>query len=191
MNDHALLIKRYPNRKLYNTETSSYVNLKQIAAMVEAGTAVTILDNKSGEDLTRMMLAQIMVEKEKQSRRTPTSEFWQRFFPMRNVPFNELIDKVRRATSREKLGDIQEDLEKQIQKWVAKGQVTKDEIRSYMEKVQAGAEQFGQATEETVTGFWERLVSHGNESSANAILDKLDALEKRLTALEKKAKDKA
>lgn len=188
MNDHSVLIKRYPNRKLYNTETSSYVNLKQIADMVEEGTAVTIIDNKSGEDLTRMMLAQIMVEKEKQARRTPTSEFWQKFFPMRNVQLNEFVDKVRKVTSREKLGSIQEDLEKQIQRWVSKGQVTRDEIRVYLEKMQSGVEQFGQATEETVSGFWDKLISRSDEGALANMLAQLEELEKRVAALEKKKK---
>lgn len=186
MNEHSVLIKRYPNRKLYNTETSKYINLRQIAEMVESGGAVTIIDNRSGEDLTRMMLAQIMVEKEKQARRTPTSEFWQRFFPLRAGQFNELIDKVKRAAGPERLISVQEDMERQIQKWVSRGQVTRDEVRSYMEQVQKNVENIGHITEETVTGFWEKLISRNdNEHDLLAsLVEKISSLESRIKVLE-------
>lgn len=63
------VIKRYSNRKLYDTTQSSYVTLDEIAEMVRAGDDVSIIDNKSGEDLTRVTLAQILFEEEKRDRR--------------------------------------------------------------------------------------------------------------------------
>jgi len=59
-----LLIKRYASRRLYNTETSDYVTLEDIAAIVRAGREVQILDLKSGDDLTRQYLLQIVAEHE-------------------------------------------------------------------------------------------------------------------------------
>jgi len=63
------VIKRYSNRKLYDTTQSSYVTLDEIAEMVRAGDEISIIDNKSGEDLTRVTLAQILFEEEKRDRR--------------------------------------------------------------------------------------------------------------------------
>jgi polyhydroxyalkanoate synthesis repressor PhaR len=59
------IIKRYANRKLYDTERSSYVTLDDIAVMIKAGEEVQVVDNKSGEDLTSVTLAQIIFEAEK------------------------------------------------------------------------------------------------------------------------------
>ena len=59
------LIKRYANRKLYDTQDSRYVTLQQIAEMVRRGEDVKIIDNKSKEDLTNVTLAQIIYEEEK------------------------------------------------------------------------------------------------------------------------------
>lgn len=59
-----LLIKRYASRRLYNTETSDYVTLEQIAGFIRAGRAVRIVDLKSGADLTRQYLLQIVAEHE-------------------------------------------------------------------------------------------------------------------------------
>jgi polyhydroxyalkanoate synthesis repressor PhaR len=57
-------IKKYANRRLYNTGTSTYVTLEDLAAMVKAGEDFVVYDAKSGEDITRSVLAQIIFEQE-------------------------------------------------------------------------------------------------------------------------------
>ncbi|MGR3291352.1 MAG: polyhydroxyalkanoate synthesis repressor PhaR [Paracoccaceae bacterium] len=59
-----LLIKRYASRRLYNTETSDYVTLDDIAGFIRAGREVQIIDLKSGDDLTRQYMLQIIAEHE-------------------------------------------------------------------------------------------------------------------------------
>ena len=59
-----LLIKRYASRRLYNTETSDYVTLDDIAGFIRSGRDVKIVDLKSGDDLTRQYLLQIIAEHE-------------------------------------------------------------------------------------------------------------------------------
>lgn len=59
-----LLIKRYASRRLYNTETSDYVTLEDIAAFIRQGREVQIVDLKTGDDLTRQYLLQIIAEHE-------------------------------------------------------------------------------------------------------------------------------
>jgi len=59
-----LLIKRYASRRLYNTETSDYVTLEDIAGFIRDGREVQIIDLKSGDDLTRQYLLQIIAEHE-------------------------------------------------------------------------------------------------------------------------------
>ena len=59
-----LLIKRYASRRLYNTETSDYVTLEDIASFIRGGREVQIVDLKSGDDLTRQYLLQIIAEHE-------------------------------------------------------------------------------------------------------------------------------
>ena len=59
-----LLIKRYASRRLYNTETSDYVTLEDIAKIIRSGRQVQIVDLKTGDDLTRQYLLQIIAEHE-------------------------------------------------------------------------------------------------------------------------------
>ncbi len=64
-----ILIKRYANRKLYNTQTSRYITLKGIAELIESDEEVRVIDNESGEDITSVALSQILVDNEREGRR--------------------------------------------------------------------------------------------------------------------------
>ena len=65
------VIKRYANRKLYDTERSCYVTLDEISGMIKRGEEVKVVDNKTGEDLSAVTLAQIIFEEEKKSSKMP------------------------------------------------------------------------------------------------------------------------
>jgi len=60
----AIVIKKYANRRLYNTKSSTYVTLETLAEMVREGDHFVVVDAKSGDDLTRAVLAQIIFEQE-------------------------------------------------------------------------------------------------------------------------------
>jgi polyhydroxyalkanoate synthesis repressor PhaR len=62
--DSPIIIKKYANRRLYNTATSSYVTLDHLCMMVQDGVEFVVYDAKSGEDITRSVLTQIIVEEE-------------------------------------------------------------------------------------------------------------------------------
>ena len=83
--DKPLLIKRYASRRLYNTETSDYVTLEDIAGFIRAGREVQIIDLKSGDDLTRQYLLQIIAEHEAKGDSV--------------LPINVLTDLVRSYTT--------------------------------------------------------------------------------------------
>lgn len=63
-----VVVKKYANRRLYNTESSSYVTLEDLAVMVRQGRYFVVYDAKSGEDITRSVLTQIIVEEEAKGR---------------------------------------------------------------------------------------------------------------------------
>ena len=63
-NPEPIVIKKYANRRLYNTDTSSYVTLDDLCELVKAGQDFLVCDAKSGEDLTRSVLTQIIFEQE-------------------------------------------------------------------------------------------------------------------------------
>jgi polyhydroxyalkanoate synthesis repressor PhaR len=83
--EKPLLIKRYASRRLYNTESSDYVTLEDIAGFIRAGREVQIVDLKTGDDLTRQYLLQIIAEHESRGENV--------------LPLNVLTDLVRSYTA--------------------------------------------------------------------------------------------
>ncbi len=79
--ENTIVIKRYASRRLYNTDTSEYVTLEEIAGLVRQGKDVQIIDSKTGDDLTRQFLLQIITEQETSSESV--------------LPLNVLMDVVR------------------------------------------------------------------------------------------------
>jgi polyhydroxyalkanoate synthesis repressor PhaR len=71
MPSNTVIIKKYENRRLYDTTNSRYVNLDEVAQLLQAGNDVQVIDAASGEDITRLILTQIIVEDAK----TPDSSF--------------------------------------------------------------------------------------------------------------------
>lgn len=62
--DGIVIVKKYANRRLYNTETSSYITLDHLAAMIRAGRDFKVVDAKTDEDITHNVLTQIIMEEE-------------------------------------------------------------------------------------------------------------------------------
>ena len=89
------VIKRYSNRKLYDTKDSRYVTLLQIAEMVRTSEEVQIIDNNTKEDLTEVTLAQIIYEEQKQKA------------PSRSVPLQTLKELIHQRTEKV-LSDLRE-----------------------------------------------------------------------------------
>jgi polyhydroxyalkanoate synthesis repressor PhaR len=71
MDEKKILIKKYENRRLYDTANSRYVNLEEVAQFVQSGKDVQVVDAATGEDITRLILTQIIVEDAK----APDSSF--------------------------------------------------------------------------------------------------------------------
>ena len=71
----ALIIKRYGNRRLYNTETKSYVNYEDLSKIVRDGSDIKVVDSKTQEDVTKAVLIQMILEEEKNDKTVLPTEF--------------------------------------------------------------------------------------------------------------------
>ena len=125
------LIKRYSNRKLYDTERSCYVTLDEIAVMVRQGEEVSIIDNRTGEDLTTVTLAQIVFEEEKRDRR---------MLPIQTLRMiiqtpGEFIQRLAKPVS-----DFREQTQHQVERLRRQAQAQQEEIvtpvRDFVENIQ-------------------------------------------------------
>ena len=90
------IIKRYANRKLYDTQRSRYVTLDQIADMIRAGEDVRIIDNNSKDDLTSVTLAQILFEEEKKQRSFLSLKAMRTIIQSGGARFEELVNQAKK-----------------------------------------------------------------------------------------------
>lgn len=84
------LIKKYANRRLYDTETSSHITLDGIHDLIVAGQDVKVIDDTSGEDISRSVLLQIIVEREQDGRPILGSDFLMRIIRLYGNPMQDM-----------------------------------------------------------------------------------------------------
>ena len=86
-----VVIKKYANRRLYNTAKSSYVTLDDLAQMVRAGDDFTVYDAKTGEDITRSVLTQIIVEEEAKDQNLLPTNFLRELIRLYGDPLQGVV----------------------------------------------------------------------------------------------------
>jgi polyhydroxyalkanoate synthesis repressor PhaR len=91
----ARRIKRYDNRKLYDTEASEYVSLSDVAALVRSGETVEVVDNATGEDLTAQTLTQIILEEGKNGHNVIPSDLLHQLLRRSEEMVDSGIDQIR------------------------------------------------------------------------------------------------
>ena len=178
--ESPLLIKRYASRRLYNTETSDYVTLEDIAGFIRGGREVQIVDLKSGDDLTRQYLLQIIAEHESRGENV--------------LPLNVLNDLVRSysssagsvvpqflAASFEMLRDGQSKMMENLEKV--------NPMMANMPGIEAMQAQQAAFLKAMTTGFsgnWSGPTDEEGGSATSAEGDDLDSIRKQLAELQSK-----
>lgn len=133
-------IKRYPNRKLYDTAAKQYVSLDDLARMIRGGEAVQVVDHATGEDMTNLVLVQIIVEQEKQQGG---------FLPLAVLTGlvqagGNTLATLRRslAAPLDLLRQVDEEIERRVKHLVSLGELAEDEGRRLVQRLLAqGSEQ--------------------------------------------------
>lgn len=88
-------IKRYENRKMYDTEKGRYISLKGIAKLIRSGEDVKVIDNTSGEDLTAQTLTQIILEEGKDGNNPFSSRLLHEAIRFSNEVLDESVERVK------------------------------------------------------------------------------------------------
>ena len=128
-----LIIKRYPNRKLYDTDAKQYITLDGISDLIRDGQEVQVIDHASGEDLTAVILTQIIFEQEKK----------QAGFLPRSVlrglvqAGGDTVSSLRRtlASPLDMLGHVDEEIRRRVQELVKAGEMAEEEGQKVVKKL--------------------------------------------------------
>src|SRR5256885_4292814 len=190
------VIKRYTNRKLYDTVESRYVTLDEIAQMIKAGAEVKIIDNRSKEDLTSVTLAQIIFEEEKKRSQMPlgvlreiirhggeaVAGFYQEKVGNKITASLEDV-KTKTETLRE---NIEQRVRGVTQLLRREGEENnKGPVKEVLSAGQTAVEELRAKVEESVKQALESLGSGGVAADIERLRGKIDALEKKIDELDK------
>jgi polyhydroxyalkanoate synthesis repressor PhaR len=198
------VIKRYTNRKLYDTVESRYVTLDEIAEMVKQGAEVKIVDNRSKEDLTSVTLAQIIFEEEKKKNRMPlsvlreiirhpgdlVSGFIEKEVSPRVASFREeaesRIDRLlrREGTKGEETGEPDAQLDAVDAAAADSSPGTLEALKASQRIFEDWQRKLDERVKQIVENVVGNLPAFGRDFQA--LIEKLDALEKKVDELEKK-----
>ena len=114
----AYVIKRYSNRKLYDTQESRYVTLEEIEEMIRAGKEVSVVDAASGEDLTPVTLTQIILESERNHRGTLPTAFLHQLIK-HGEAWQDFVQRTMRS-SLEGVVSSQREMDKIVRDWASR-----------------------------------------------------------------------
>jgi polyhydroxyalkanoate synthesis repressor PhaR len=89
--DDVLVIKRYGNRRLYNTETKEYVNYEDLSKIVREGFDIKVIDSKSKDDVTKSVLIQMILEEEKNDQSVLPTDFLFQVLRSRNSSMQDFF----------------------------------------------------------------------------------------------------
>ncbi len=187
-------IKRYSNRKLYDTETRQYVTLNDLGEMLHHGIELIVLDNETGEDITNATLAKVLVRHEAQKTET---------FGLGSI--KGLVAKgsdsiVGYLQQRIKEGadiasSIEGEIRKQIRKIIEKGEMTEDDAGAFLRVVQKRLNSTRSDVETALDGQYKSLLGKLNLASKEDIKSisstleqvkvELQSLRERIEKLEK------
>ena len=178
------LIKRYPNRKLYDTEAKKYITLDGIAALIRQGDDVQVVDHTTDEDLTAVTLTQIIFEQEKKkSGFLPTSVLTGLV-----QSGGQTLNSLRRSLVNplDLLNHVDLEIDKRLGGLVSRGEMAKEEANKLRAKLLSDPVRTAEDANEANLDELEQAVrARGipTKDEVNALISQLDALTEKIDTL--------
>lgn len=176
------VIKRYPNRKLYDTQARRYITLDGIAALIRQGEEIQVLDHASGEDLTSLTLTQIILEREKQGGYLPRSVLT----GLVRAGGDTLAGLSRALGSPlDLLRQVDEEIETRLQSLQKRGELAEEEVRRLRDKLLSGEFPLSRRSEPSDEELVEALSRRGvpTRDEYKKLLAQIEALSEKLDGL--------
>jgi polyhydroxyalkanoate synthesis repressor PhaR len=151
----AYVIKRYSNRKLYDTQESRYVTLEEIEEMIRGGREISVVDASTGEDLTSVTLTQIILEHERAHRGTLPTSFLHQLIK-HGEAWQDFVQRSMRS-SLEGIVTNQREMERVFREWTARAGWGTQGAGTATDPKGAGAEPDPERLREEVSSLRERL----------------------------------
>jgi polyhydroxyalkanoate synthesis repressor PhaR len=137
------VIKRYANRKLYDTVTKQYITLDQIAELVRQSEDLRVIDNDTGDDLTTITLTQIILEQEKKNKEFLPRSVLNALVEAGGKPINTLRQHL--ETPLGFLRQVDEEIERRIHLLIQRGEIAEEHGRKIRDQLLQNSPKIGSA----------------------------------------------
>ncbi len=175
-------IKRYANRKLYDTKDSHYVGLQDILKLVRAGEDIEVTDSRTGEDLTSVTLAQAMTEEEKSKGSVLPLDTLKELIKRGSESLNEIMRKSRLA-GKGAMQMAEEGASKYYEKLVSHGEMDEEEAKNYLKLLAGAVTRRRRSLESTVderVKVFVKMLNLPKRSDFDAVASKVDSMAAKL-----------
>jgi len=182
----VVVIKKYANRRLYNTSKSSYVTLEDLATMVRAGQDFVVKDAKSGDDITRSVLAQIIFEEESKGQNLLPVKFLRQLIGLYGDSLEGFVPGYLEA-SMESFAKNQENMREQVSAMIGQNPMVSNMdalARGNMEWMENAVKMFSPFISPEVPP--EEKQQAGNSDELTALKDQLAAMQEQISRLARK-----
>jgi len=171
-------IRRYDNRKLYDAGARRYVTLEELARLIAEGTELRVVEQRTGEDITNVVLAQVVLEGIKQRTASIPHQVLSRLIRLgasRGGGFTEWLDPQEASTR------ARHEAERIVSGLVARGRLTLDEALALRQDIAGSAQRLVAEAQAGVQARVRRLLETDKEAGVNPALE---ALKERLSTFE-------
>jgi len=186
-------IKRYANRKLYDTKTKEYITLDKIAKLLKAGEEISVMDNESGEDITAATVSQILARSKKGQTDNGASNVMIQL--LRKGP-GTLVDYGKKYISLwdRALTMADEEIDRLVERLVKEKEITPSEGSRLKKDMLSRAEDLkkwiAEKTDQRVNEALD-LMNLASKEQVSQLTEKIDTLTRKVQSLEKKLAKKA
>ncbi len=184
------IIKRYRNRKLYNTQSKRYITLEQIEELIKEQNEVEVIDNTTGEDITATTLSQVVFELEKNRTGYLPQSLLISLVQSGGNRIDEIRQNVFNALNLTHHYDME--IERRINQLIDMGELTEDVGRQFLEKM-LSVSSHQDEIKETITERIEEFLKERQIPTKNdlhSVIRKVEALSQRVEELQNKSQPK-
>ena len=182
-------IKRYSNRKLYDTEDKRYITLEQIAELVRNGQDIRVIENQTGEDLTTVTLSQILLEQEKRKEGKLPKSFFMTLIQRSSTSVADFMRKnVLHYFDNTFLSE--EKIDENVDELVRTGEIPQEEAKQLKDDIRTRSQTFRERLDELVETRVQdvlKRLSLPSKSEIDALTGRVEELSAQIDALTKEA----
>ncbi len=185
------VIKRYSNRKLYDTEDKRYITLDQIAELVRDGQDIKVIENQTGQDLTTVTLSQILLEQEKKQQGTIPKSFFMNLIQRSSTSVTDFMRKnvLQHFDSTFLSADK---IDENVDELVAAGEMEEADGRELKDEIRTRTQSFKQRLDDLIEKRVEDVLSAlkiPKKTEIEALKERVAELTRKLEALGVSAND--